>query len=273
MDYDAIVDDEAIVLMASDATNGDKFDELCRGDWPAMGYTSQSEADFALLSMLAFYTQDNEQVRRIFRMTELGKRDKATRNDKYLNYALGKIRANQPAPIDFEALKNNLPTPIPQPQEEKPVSPVIPGLTLPPGLVGEVAQYIYQTTIRPIPEISLAAALAVVAGVCGRSYNISGSGLNQYLVVLAKTGSGKEGAATGIDNLIAAIRPQVPMVDQFLGPAKFASGQGLVRVLDSTPCFVSVLGEFGLTLQSMCDQRAHPSLHALKQSPSPRSKV
>ena len=79
----------------------------------------------------------------------------------------------------------------------KDTAPVVPGVSLPPGLVGEVAQYIYQTAIRPVPEIALGAAIAITAGVCARSYNISGSGLNQYLILLAKTGAGKEGAVTG----------------------------------------------------------------------------
>lgn len=272
-DVEGVLSDEEVVEMAMRAANADKFNELCRGDWQAMGYESQSEADFALLSIFAYYTRDNEQVRRLFRMSQLGKREKAQKNDKYLNFALGKIRAQQPPLVDFEELKANMapatstpeaPTPAPA-HYIKDTAPVVPGVSLPPGLVGEVAQYIYQTAIRPVPEIALGAAIAITAGVCGRSYNISGSGLNQYLILLAKTGAGKEGAVTGIDNLIAAIRPQVPMVDQFIGPSAFASGQALIKVLDERPCFVSVLGEFGLTLQQLCDPRASSPQIMLKK--------
>lgn len=272
-DVEGIMSDEEVVEMAMRAANADKFNELCRGDWQAMGYESQSEADFALLSIFAYYTRDNEQVRRLFRMSPLGQREKAQKNDKYLNFALGKIRAQQPPLVDFEELTANLApatsipealTPAPAPYI-KDTAPVVPGVSLPPGLVGEVAQYIYQTAIRPVPEIALGAAIAITAGVCARSYNISGSGLNQYLILLAKTGAGKEGAVTGIDNLIAAIRPQVPMVDQFIGPSAFASGQALIKVLDDRPCFVSVLGEFGLTLQQLCDPRASSPQIMLKK--------
>lgn len=270
-DVEGPLSDEEVVEMAMRAANADKFNELCRGDWQAMGYASQSEADFALLSILAYYTRDNEQVRRLFRMSQLGKREKAQKNDKYLNYALAKIRAQQPPLVDFEELKANLAPATPIPEAPAPVpyikdtAPVVPGIGLPPGLVGEVAQYFYQTAIRPVPEVALGAAIAITAGVCARSYNISGSGLNQYLILLAKTGSGKEGAATGIDNLIAAVRPQVPMVDQFIGPSAFASGQALIKVLDERPCFVSVLGEFGLTLQQLCDPRANSAQIMLKK--------
>lgn len=253
-----LLDDEDLFDMAMRASNGDKFDQLCRGEWESMGYESQSEADFALLSILAFYTMDNDQVRRLFRMTILGRREKAIKNDTYLNFALRKIRANTPPPIDFSELVS---IPPPEVVPDK----ALPALTLPPGLVGEVAQYIYQTAVRPVAEVALGGALALVAGVCGRSYNISGTGLNQYIIILAKTGAGKEGAASGMDNLIAAVRPHIPMVDQFVGPGAFASGQALIKILDDRPCFVSVLGEFGLTLQQICDPRANSAQVMLKK--------
>ena len=40
--------------MAMSAKNGEKFAKLWKGDWEG-DYTSQSEADLALASMLAFY--------------------------------------------------------------------------------------------------------------------------------------------------------------------------------------------------------------------------
>lgn len=298
-----VLDDRDLVDMAIRAVNGEKFNELCKGDWNALGYPSQSEADFALLSIFAFYTRDNEQVRRLFRMTGLGKRDKAIRNNDYLNRALSKIRAVQTPDVDITAVKafvesqmpaqipaasqspvistgSNRGVPNPPPPKEKPefgVSstpktveqtlphPHLPGLEVPPGLIGEMALYFYHASVRPVPEISLSAAIALTAGVCGRSYNISGTGLNQYIIILARTGAGKEGAASAIDNLVAAVRPQVPMVDQFVGPSAFASGQALIRILDERPCFVSVLGEFGITLQQISGSEANSAQLMLKK--------
>jgi hypothetical protein len=164
--------------------------------------------------------------------------------------------------VDFEALKQSFEAKPTPPVKQEPLNDAP---ELPPGLIGEIAQYIYRSAIRPVPEIALGAALALCSGIAGRSYNISGAGLNQYLILLAKTGAGKEGAVTGIDNLVAAVRPQVPMVDQFVGPSAFASGQALIKVLDERPCFVSVLGEFGLTLQQLCDPRASSAQLVLKK--------
>lgn len=261
--------DEEILDRAMRASNADKFNSLCAGNMD--GYPSQSEADFALLSIIAFYTQSNEQVRRIFRMTALGKRTKATRNNTYLDFALEKVRAQQPT-VDLKQVEANAKAIMSKFTTDKQMSevPTLPEtkdfpITLPPGLVGEIAQYFYSSSIRPVAEISLIAAIACVAGVVGRSYNISRQGLAQYLILLARTGTGKEAASAGISTLFQTIRPQLPMADQFLGPAVFASGPALHRVLSERPCFVSVLGEFGFTVQRLSNPKASSAELTLKQ--------
>lgn len=271
VETDETVEDADLIEMASCAANGEKFNALCNGDMT--GYPSQSEADLALLSILAFYSNSNEQVRRLFRMSALGKREKAVKNDTYLNYALSKIRAKQPPPVDAvelvanaAAMKVPAPPAPPTPPPAPPTEPAaVPGVALPPGIVGDLARYYYSTAIRPVPEIALVAAIATLSGVCGRSYNISDTGLNQYIVLLARTGRGKEGALGGITKLMAAVRPMVPMADQFMGPSAFASGQALLKTVSKRPCFVSVLGEFGLTLQQISDARANSAEKMLKR--------
>lgn len=60
------LDDETLLSRARDAANGDRFERLWRGQ--TTGYPSQSEADMALCSMLAFWTGgDPEQMNRLFR--------------------------------------------------------------------------------------------------------------------------------------------------------------------------------------------------------------
>lgn len=267
-DYESVIDDGELVEMASNAVNGDKFDKLCNGLWQDE-YPSQSEADFALLAIIAFYTRNNDQVKRIFRMTGLGKREKALRED-YLNRCLKKIRSHDAPPVDFtdvtlpdprlsdEGPDHGQPTTL-SPDQGSSTRPPVPlvssgeRLSFPPGFVGQIADYIYRTSSRPVQEVGIAAALALAAGVCGRQFNISNTGLNLYLILLAKTGVGKEGATSGIERLIASVRDEVPLVDDFLGPGDFASGQAIYRTLDTKPCFVSVLGEFGLKLQSLSE--------------------
>lgn len=254
--------DVDVVERAMRALNGDKFNTLCAGE--TADYPSQSEADMALLSILAFYTSNNEQVKRLFRYSALGKRDKAVKNDTYLDYAIKRIRANHPPPIDMGHVRKAAET-LTTGLSSKPVAPTPPAKTFPPGLVGEIAAYFLSNATRPVPEIALAGALAFFAGIVGRPYNISGTGLNLYILLLAKTGTGKEAAHAGIEALVSAIRPKVPMIDQFIGPASFASGQAITRHLERTPSFVSVLGEFGITLQQLSSPNANSATLMLKR--------
>jgi putative DNA primase/helicase len=57
--------DEEIIELAARARNSAKFEALYRGD--TSGYDSHSEADQALISLLAFFTRDEEQLDRLYR--------------------------------------------------------------------------------------------------------------------------------------------------------------------------------------------------------------
>lgn len=63
------LEDEAILEKCRAAKNAGKFEALWRGDHT--GYASHSEADLALLGILAFYSQDSTQLARLFRMSGL----------------------------------------------------------------------------------------------------------------------------------------------------------------------------------------------------------
>jgi hypothetical protein len=263
LETEEIKSDMAVVDMASRAVNGDKFDMLCRGEWE-LYYTSQSEADYALMNMLAFYSASNAQCRRLFRYSALGKRAKAQR-DKYLDYMLTKIRAEEPEPVDLSVLVENHLEEAGSEELGMGVGAELWDRRLPPGLVGRLAEYITESAPRPVKEVGIVAALSMSAGIMGRQFNVSGTGLNLYCILLAKTGTGKEGGASGIERLLHQVRQKVPSVEVFLGPGTFASGQAIIRALDEKPSFFSVLGEFGLTLQMMSDPRAGSHLVVMRR--------
>ncbi|AZQ69207.1 hypothetical protein EF888_19960 [Silicimonas algicola] len=89
------IDDE-VLGRAKKAANAVKFQMLWDGNWKGKpNYPSQSEADMALLGILAFYSPNNGQVMRLFRKSELGKREKATKEDRYLSRSIDAIRRRQ----------------------------------------------------------------------------------------------------------------------------------------------------------------------------------
>lgn len=300
-------DDATIIERARNAINGDKFIRLHKGEWQDF-YNSQSEADFAYIDIVAFYTQNRTQITRIFRLSGLGQRDKAKRTD-YVSGMISRSFDRMLPPLDFDGLKNAIETKLAEPElpldggklnghdanivsdnsssigshdntngialNGMPVSDtnynrtdtnISDPLELPPGLVGELAQFIYQAAPRPVREVALSAAIALMAGITGRAYNISGTGLNQYVLLLAMTGAGKEAAASGINKLMNTIKMQVPSSTSFIGPSEISSGSALFKYLGNTSqSFISLLGEFGLRLQAMSAPGANGSDVSLRR--------
>lgn len=240
--------DAVILEMALSARNGDKVRTLTQAPelWRDH-YPSQSEADFALISCLYFWTQSPAQIARIFRCSPLGQREKAQRDD-YIMAAIGRIVATQPPAIDCSALK---------PPEPEAV-PVVTSWTTAPGFMGRLARQMMEWAPRPVEEIETAAALALVAGIVGRAYNVNGTGLNQYLILLGATGRGKEAIAKCTGIALDHIRTTVPTIDDFRGPGGFASSQGFIKAVSKKPCFFSIIGEFGLELRDWCNPRNTP---------------
>lgn len=259
--------DEQVIAHATNAANGEKFNDLYTGKWEAY-YQSQSEADFALVDIVAFYTDNGAQVARIFRNSALGQRDKAKRQD-YVAYMLRRCFDRKLPPVDLDGLQNKL-VEIMAKKETPKVAPKLPiatsVYTVPPGLVGEIAQFIYAAAPRPVPEIALAGALGLMSGIVGRSYNISGTGLNQYVLLLAPTGTGKEAIASGIDKLMGAVVKLVPSAVDFIGPGEIASSQAAIKYMSrGSTSFVSIVGEFGIYLQQMASTNAPPHLMGLRR--------
>lgn len=288
------IDDAEVINRASVAANGDKFIRLNEGNWHN-DYPSQSEADLSYVNMLAFYTQNREQIARIFRNSPLGARNKQTsiRGVPYIDHMINKSFDRMLPPIDTSALVERLKQAMIDEQERKtsaivsttvpmpdvpvaqPVPHVAPSLSdtieaspqceLPDGLLGEIAQFIYAQAPRPVPEIALAGAMAFMAGICGRAFNISNTGLNQYIMLLAPSGRGKEAMATGINKLIASVSDKLPTANDFIGPSTIMSPQALTKYMNTGPkSFVTIIGEAGIFLQNLTHPKAPANMVALK---------
>ncbi len=294
-------DEDAIILeRANNAANGGKFGDLWAGNWQKY-YQSQSEGDFALIDIIAFYTKYPPQIKRLFRQSMLGQRDKAQRED-YVDAMIERAFDRQLPPINVEAIaelrdqvfKINAATganasatepgrssednpsstaaaTIPAdgaqgsdgglPQQSSTVNP------FPAGLLGEVAQFFYDAAPRQAHDIALAGAIGFLSGITGRAYNTeTNTGLNQYILMLAGTGIGKDAVSSGRDKLLQSITPLAPTVLDFKGPGELVSSAGIIKWLERKPCVFSILGEFGLSLRAMSAPNANSHLIGLRRT-------
>lgn len=261
--------DDMVIDRAMSAFNGAKFRDCWNGDWRTGGYPSPSENDFALVDMIGFYTQDHEQIRRIFLSSPAAQRSKYEKGGEYriarmVNQAHDRD-INALPPMDCLPMKSNIDSQVEAlreakvkkiQSEEMPFEEYIPDDDFyPPGLIGEVAEAIYNFAPLPVKEIALTGAIGFMAGICGRCFNFKHSGLNLYLLLVAPSGVGKEAMKDGIDMLYGEIEKRGVKTLDFKGPMKIASEQALISRLNEsrTKSFLSIYGEIGKELQKMVD--------------------
>lgn len=274
--------DHQILTKMFGAANGDHVKELYETKPTASDDWSKKDAQLA--QHICFYTRNPQQALRLFRGSALyrgnGEKRGYESREKYeedylIRRTFGRawaleIQREEEAKSSREQIDKMINQNLEAQNNIEPVdgyiSPLdapLPQLDVPPGLVGEITKYIYNTAPRPVLEVALAGALSLVSGIAGRHYNINMSGLGLYIVLLAGTGRGKEAASTGISLLMDEIGKTIPSVSIFRGPSHIASGQGLIRALsegdedEGIPSKLLTLAEFGHTLNIICGRDAN----------------
>lgn len=135
---------------------------------------------------------------------------------------------------------------------ENPVELLPDFLFNPPGLVGDVMRYILQTSIKPQPELALAAAFVACGALMGRKIQ-SETGLrtNVYFLSLIETGGGKEWPRQAIKKIFnsaeAGNRCEVEAV---------TSDSAIVNAIAACPSQVLLFDEFGRFLATTTSRNA-----------------
>lgn len=303
VEHPPMYDDWYVFEVAATASNADKFWRLWRGEWVDMGFESQSQADMALMSMFTFYSDSDSQCRALFRASALGRREKALKDDRYLDFTLRAIRERQAREqsAELSAVMAHADTvaalraavsdaqggaaatgtagephrevmQLAEPGQGDPPQPPAPaasslaqlapvpqrvadegvqGMPWPPGFVGTVARFIYANSPRPIKEVSIVSALGLMAGLAGKAWHIPQSGLNLYIILVARSAIGKEAMHGGIGSLVSHCQAKFPFFGNFVDFNEYVSGPALVKACLQNPSFVNVSGEWGRRLKRL----------------------
>jgi hypothetical protein len=122
------------------------------------------------------------------------------------------------------------------------------------GLLRDVFDFYNEVAYRRSVVMGLACAVSLVQTILGRRIR-SHTDLrtNDYNLILATTGSGKEACESTITKILDAADPGC----RYLIPPDIQSGNGLMRAVSTCPCAIWVCDEFGKILQAVLDKKGN----------------
>ena len=116
----------------------------------------------------------------------------------------------------------------------------------PPGVLGQVAQWIGATSRKPQPQFDVQAAIAFCAAVMGRRYcTTQRNWPSLYLLNIGKSASGKEHGKWAVENLLEACG-----MTHLIGPSSYTSNSGVLSSIHRQPSHITIIDEFGKVLEA-----------------------
>lgn len=134
-------------------------------------------------------------------------------------------------------------------------------LELPPGNAGHLARWLLDAAMLPVPEVAVVTTLGILAGLCGRAWVTPApcTGLNIYLILIARSATGKEALHEGANRILTALRRRVPSASQLINFDDYASGPTLAKQCAVEPrSFVNFSTEFGRRIRRMANPKDAP---------------
>jgi hypothetical protein len=239
------LDDAAVLVKATAATNGARFAALWRGDTSSYGQ-DESAADLALCNLLAFWTRrDGDRMDRLFRQSGLmrAKWDSRRGTSTYGAQTIAKaiadctvehtpeitIEIDDRSDVEPDARQSAAHSvPAPDPVADDSGWPVLHADALV-GVFGDLVRTIAPTT-EADPVALLGHALAFWGSLVGRGpHALVGAVrhyLNENILLVGNTSSGRKGTAEGeIRPVMAAVDPEWAATRLVGG---LSSGEGLI---------------------------------------------
>lgn len=282
---------------------GNLFVDLMNG-YSTNYYQSASEADYALCKILCKYTQDDIQVLKIFKSSKLGEREKVSRRLDYPKRTVANARCqvkNEKTELQLNKLTAIKVKEKFMQESEKQIHEKskfekdffnldckLEKLPYPPAgtKLEKLCRWIYAASFCAVDEISIITGIAAFAGLFGHQYNVSGTGLNLYLMLIAKSGVGKNAINDCLDRLQKRVEQYSSsggagggfcvekgksdgsmQIYTFMTQQYYASAPAVMSLFaeDNRRSVVSVWSEFGQKLKQFSVARADSRMAEMKQ--------
>lgn len=138
----------------------------------------------------------------------------------------------------------------------------VPLIPYPVGLVGELAKWITDTAITPQPNLSIGAALSIIATLTGRQFMTPLNGATHlYIINIAGTAQGKDHPQKMVTKILNNLD-----LSHLVGGGGFISMTAIINLIEKRPISVSVMDEFGdflsrvMSKQSTTYEQAIPEI-------------
>ena len=115
-----------------------------------------------------------------------------------------------------------------------------------PGVLGEGVAWFLETAKKPQPVYAVQSMLALGSVALGRKYRTTHANWSSlYFLVIGRSATGKEYVKTAAERVL-----EEAGMHELIGPAKYASEQGMLSSLIEQPCHLAIQDEFGKVLES-----------------------
>lgn len=133
-----------------------------------------------------------------------------------------------------------------------------PQLLMPPGILGEITQFINETARKPQPQFAVQGAIAYCATVLGRRFvTTSMNWPSLYLLNVGKSSSGKEWAKSVVEMMLEAAG-----LPNLIGPSGYTSASGVLSSLFDQPNHITIIDEFHRQLE-MASMKGNPNAQGM----------
>lgn len=251
-------DDELWNVLENSANNEKLFQLKMGGD---------SHTDYDIACWITKLTRNREQAARLLRRTPYaqGKKSDGTvlaSSDYHVYRVIDRALLETQVPaIDISKLIRpvQLPSPLP---DRKAIRNPMQIERMPEGWCKEFAKFTLANSMSPLEEAAVFCSFLPVAGVGGRFFSASNTGLNQQFTLLALTGTGKDEAVNAAQRVLSKVTLQEPGVAiQAFVADDFASAQGIHRALAAQPVMFGYNKESGMWMERM--SKPNPDEHML----------